>query len=92
MEDKFEETEIMICECNSLEHQAKFYYWKGENYDIFNVVIHLSGRGFFYRFWYGIKYIFGFKCRYGAWDEFLMSQKDRQLLRDFLNKEKSDTL
>lgn len=92
MEDKFEETEIMICECSSFEHQAKFYYWKGENYDIFNVVIHLSKRGFFYRLWYGIKYIFGFKCRYGAWDEFLMSQKDRQLLRDFLNKEKSDTL
>ena len=92
MEDKFEETEMMICECSSFEHQAKFYYWKGENYDIFNVVIHLSGRGFFHRLWYGIKYIFGFKCRYGAWDEFLMSQKDRQLLRDFLNKEKSDTL
>ena len=85
--DKFEETEIMLCECSSMEHQAKFYYEKSENssYEMFGIIIHLyCGRGFFRRLKYGIKYIFGFKSRYGAWDDFLMSKYDRKKLYEFL--------
>ena len=85
--DTFKETEVIICECSSMEHQAKFYYEKpdGVPYDLFAVLIHLnSGRGFFYRLWYGLKYIFGFKSRYGAWDELLIGKEDRKKLYEFL--------
>jgi len=87
MGDKFEETEIMICDCNSIEHQAKFYYWKEDNYDVLGILIHLmTHRSIFKRIWYAIKYIFGYKSRFGAWDEFLMSENNRDDLKKFLNE------
>jgi hypothetical protein len=37
---------------------------------------HLAKFGFWYRLKYGIKYIFGFQSRYGAFDEFLINPED----------------
>jgi hypothetical protein len=34
---------------------------------------------------YGIKYIFGYKSRYGAWDEFLLNPEDADKLQDVVN-------
>jgi hypothetical protein len=36
------------------------------------VHVHLVRRSFWYRLKYGLKYIFGYKSRYGAWDEFIL--------------------
>lgn len=83
--ETFEESEIFICECNSIEHQAKFYYWKGENYDTFNILIHLTTyKNIFKRIWYAIKYIVGYKSRFGAWDEMLLKKDDCLKLYEFL--------
>ena len=83
--ETFEETEIFICDCNSIEHQAKFYYWKGENYDTFNILIHLTTyKNIFKRIWYAIKYIVGYKSRFGAWDEMLLKKEDCLKLYEFL--------
>ena len=38
--------------------------------------IHLRKKSFWTRLKYGIKYIFGYQCRYGAFDEFIFSPKD----------------
>ncbi len=89
--EEFKETEVFICDCNSIEHQAKFYYWKGENYDTFNILIHLTTyKNVFKRIWYALKYIFGYKSRFGAWDEFLMSSDDQKKLYEFLNGHLND--
>ena len=85
MEEEFKEMEIMICDCNSINHQAKFYYAKGENYDIFNVLIHLTTyKNVFKRIWYALKYVCGYTSNYGAWDEFIISQDNKVKLYEFL--------
>lgn len=82
---EFNETGAMLCECSSFEHQVWFYSYKDENYDELCFSVHLhSNRSFIGRLWYAIKYIFGYKSRYGAWDEFLMKPEDRKTLLRFL--------
>ena len=46
------------------------------------VNVHLVRRSFWYRVKYGIKYIFGFKSRYGAWDEFILDKTHAKSLRE----------
>ena len=79
--------EIIICACSNLEHMVLF--WKDETDtaikdDIF-INIHLTTRRkFFSRLWYGLKYAFGYKCRYGCWDEFIFSKEEIEKLKKFL--------
>jgi hypothetical protein len=35
--------------------------------------------------WFGLKYAFGFKSRFGAWDEFLFTKEEETELKNFLN-------
>ena len=51
--------------------------------------VHLNKHSFFGRLKYGIKYIFGYQCRYGAFDEFIFNPEDADKLQrvvDHLNK------
>jgi hypothetical protein len=92
-EDKiFEETkkeenlseEVFICECHSLEHMVAFWY---DDFDKnVHLEVHLTNRGFFRRIWIGIKYIFGYKCRYGEWDSFIVKPNDAQKIKKWLDK------
>ena len=51
------------------------------------VYIHLTThRNFFQRFMYGLKYAFGYKSKFGAWDEFIFSKEDESVLLDYLLK------
>jgi hypothetical protein len=60
-----------------------------EDDDIHNVyaTIHLCKKSFWTRLKYGIKYIFGYQCKYGAFDEFIFNPADAYMLKrvyDFL--------
>jgi hypothetical protein len=70
------ETDIFICECYSSEHQFLFHYLEDENRNEVSVQPHLVKRPLLYRIKYAFKYIFGYKSRYGAWDEFLFNSDD----------------
>jgi hypothetical protein len=89
---EIKETEIFICECHSLEHQLRFFYTKEElenNHVIeeMNVQMHLiTYDSFFTRLWVGLKYAFGYKSRYGEWDDFYFKPKDINKLKTFLNE------
>jgi hypothetical protein len=49
--------------------------------------VHLSTwRGVFRRLWAAIKYVAGYRCRYGEWDEFILSTMDVIRLRSFLEQ------
>lgn len=61
--------EILICDCNSCEHQIVIRHDKEDN--LIYCDVHLVKYGFFRRLIFGIKYIFGYKSRYGSWDEFV---------------------
>ena len=81
-------TEIFICECHSLEHQAKFFY-DGEDNRLY-VYVHLARHGFWKRLVAGIKYIFGYSSRFGEWDQFIFKEEDEGKLREFLNQIKRE--
>jgi hypothetical protein len=66
---KEEQPAILICDCGSIEHQIVIQ--QDEEEGLIYCHIYLSNRSFFGRLKYGIKYIFGYKCRYGHWDEFI---------------------
>lgn len=74
-----------ICECHSLEHQVSFWY--DEEDDTLYCEPHLStGRNFWKRLWFGIKYAFGYKSRYGAFDEMIFKEEDLDKLYNYLSK------
>jgi hypothetical protein len=77
------EVKIFICDCNSFNHQAIF--WLDIDDKQLYVTIHLTThRNFFKRLWHGLKYAFGYKSNYGAWDEFLFKPEDEKKLLDYL--------
>ena len=70
--------ELLICSCNSRQHQIVIQYDEEDN--LIYCHIHLSHRGFWQRLISGFKYIFGYHCRYGHWDEFIFQQEHSQVL------------
>ena len=82
--------EIIICDCGSAEHQMvlRFDDDKDLGRQVF-VEIHLVHLVWYKRLWMGIKYIFGYKCCYGNFEEMILSPKHaRQIygLYRFLNR------
>lgn len=65
-------TELLICDCCSVEHQIIFRHDKEDNWVY--AEIHLAKTTFWRRLKYGIKYIFGYKCKYGAFEEFILNK------------------
>jgi hypothetical protein len=61
-----------------------------KKYPMCYVHIHLNKHSFLDRLKYGIKYILGYQCRYGAFDEFIFNPEDAQKLQqlvDHLNEQ-----
>jgi hypothetical protein len=96
MKDK----EIIICECHSTEHQFVFLYAEddspendGKKFPLCYVHVHLNKIPFWKRLRYGLRYIFGYQCRYGAFDEFILNPEDApkiQKLADYLKSMKDE--
>ena len=90
-----ERQELLICECHSAEHQLLFRWWDDSDIKQVYVNVHLAKYGFWSRLWYGIKYIFGYQCKYGAFDEILLSPKDAEKLQmvvDYLKEAKEEKI
>lgn len=76
----------LICSCHSTEHQMVIYKTSDPLYGPECYVhVHLVKRSFLYRLFYGLCYIFGYKSRYGAWDEFILDPKHIDALEDIVN-------
>jgi hypothetical protein len=94
----YESHDILICECHSTEHQILLLYSEdeystGKTFPTCYAHIHLNRRPFWERVKYGIKYIFGYKCKYGAFDEFMFNPNDVQKLEKlvkYLKNEQND--
>lgn len=89
--------EIIICDCDSVEHQMVLRF--DDDMHIVYVEIHLMPLAWYKRLWHGIKYIFGYKCCFGDFEEMIISQKHaRQIyslyrfLRPKLTKEEISQL
>jgi hypothetical protein len=85
----YESHDILICDCHSTEHQMVVHYSEDEYSDgtkhpMVYIHTHLNKRPFWQRLKYGIKYIFGYQCMYGAFDEFIINPKDVDKLKDVI--------
>jgi len=68
--------ELILCDCGSAEHQMILHF--DEDKDIGRQVfveIHLVPLVWYKRLWLGLKYIFGYKCCYGNFEEIILSPK-----------------
>ena len=71
---------VLICDCSSREHQIIIEHDNEDNLTYCH--IHLVKHGFWRRLKAGLKYIFGYKCRYGQWDEFILKPEHANHLRE----------
>ena len=73
---------LFTCACNSAEHQI--IMWQDE--DLVYASIHLVNLSFFERLWLGVKYILGYKCKYGNFEEFIWRKEDAEKLEMIARK------
>jgi len=95
-------TYFFECYCYHSEHTVKFVLDKGY-YELdtgeeserkeprLSIYVFLSTRGFFHRLWKGIKYIFGYKCRYGHFGNWTLHEDDLEKLENMV-KDYKDVL
>lgn len=77
---------IFLCKCSSIEHQIVFSYFDDIDDRTIYASIHLvKEHNIFKRIWYAIKYIFGYKCKYGAFEEFIFKPQDANKLQELTN-------
>jgi hypothetical protein len=60
-------------------------YPDGTKINMVYIHTHLNKNPFWKRLMYGIKYIFGYKCRYGAFDEFIVNPKDADKIQEIVD-------
>ena len=75
---------FLLCGCHSMEHQIFISY--DDELKANFIQIHLSKHRFFKRLWHGLKYIFGYQCRCGAFEEFILEDEGKKALIEHLNK------
>jgi hypothetical protein len=73
------------CECGTDEHLLVFHYDEEYN-EIYTSVQMSPFFGVFKRIWKAIKYVFGYKCKYGHWDCTMLKSEDYSKLRDLFHK------
>ena len=76
--------EIFLCECHSPDHM--FYIIYDEEWKETFMYVHLRKKSFWQRLKYGIKYIFGYQSRYGAFDEIILRKEDLPKLQKIIDK------
>jgi len=76
------------CSCHSPEHTLEFMYDNED--DLFYVVTFLNNTHFLCRIWNATKYIFGYKCKYGHFNEFILKNEDVNKLIKLLEISKNN--
>lgn len=75
-----------VCECHSLEHFLVISFEDDDEWnDAVFVNVYLSHLPFHKRLIHGIKYILGYKSRYGSFEEILLGKNNVKDLIERLN-------
>lgn len=80
--------ELFICRCNNTEYQLIFSYFKDSN-EVYVSVHLIPEKNIWKRIINSIKYIFGYRSKYGHFDEFIFSKSDADKLQEVVNYLKS---
>lgn len=70
---------LLTCACHSNEHTIIVH--KDEEDNVFYFSIFLKELGFVERLKLGIKYIFGYKCKYGHFEEIIITPEQLNKLK-----------
>lgn len=81
------EVEYFNCVCKSPEHTISIMYDKDFTEAYLN--IHLAKLPFRKRLFYAWRYLWGYQCTYGAFDEFIIDRKTNKKLIKLLEKIKT---
>lgn len=73
---KNNDKEMLLCDCESSEHVIVVFIDGIETYPMVYFHIHLKKLPWRQRLVHGIKYIFGYQSKYGAFDEFIFNKDD----------------
>lgn len=71
---------ILTCDCTSIEHQIVFSF--DPNYKHVHAYIHLMPLPFLKRLSKGVRYIIGYKSKYGAFEEFIFTHQDADKVKE----------
>src|SRR5271169_3680025 len=80
------EHEFFVCSCMSPEHTIRWTRDPEDN-QVY-IYVYLAPLTFWRRLWTGLKYICGYQCRYGAFDEFILDNSDAIRLEEMAGKVK----
>ena len=75
---------ILECACHLNEHQINLLYWAKDADSELYLSPHLCPFPFWTRLWLGIKYILGYRSRYGDYAGLVLFKDDVQVLQGFL--------
>lgn len=79
------ETKHIMCDCYSPEHTLRFGADLEEK-DLY-ISVFLNEQSFLKRIWSAIKYIVGYKCKYGHFDEFYTADIEKMIeIREIFDK------
>jgi hypothetical protein len=73
------------CGCYSPEHTLKFVYDEIDR-ELYTEIYLCQYKRFYQRVWCAIKYIFGYKCKYGDFDCFTFKTEDLSKFRDMISE------
>ena len=80
--------EYYECDCDGFDHILRASYYDKQASDdaleLLYIEFHLKPRPFFKRFWPAIKYICGYKSKYGNFDEFLWTPETAKQFSNYL--------
>jgi len=78
--------EYFECDCHSPEHTLKFEFDDDEKFPLIFISVFLSELPWRKRLVEAVKYVFGYKCRYGHFEEFILKKEDCDRLIEIVGK------
>ena len=79
------------CACYDSEHTIRFVFDDDGDIAELYLDVFLADQPWYKRLWLGIKYIFGYKSRYGHFGNWTLAEHDAERLQDLLDRYKAST-
>jgi len=83
--NELEDKEFFECDCGDMDHTLRMFYCRDET-DMMYVSIHLRQKPWHWRLWHAIKYVFGYRSRYGDFDEFVWGRAEATKFRNMIDR------
>ena len=80
--------EFYICDCESAEHQFILGYFPDDEPHEKSLYLtpHLvTYDNILKRIWIAIKYVFGYRCKFGHWDEVIIAPNEAERIKLFID-------